>query len=289
MIALMPHGSCFLWDPWLTSLHVVGDSLVLVAYFSIPLLLLLNRQYIAVQMRPVLLLFAAFIFSCGVGHGMRLWNIWHANYWLEGGWSWVTATVSLYTAWQLKGLVPQMLNTHNDLIATRELIEQDPLTGIANRRGLEASLAALSHQPEIAHTLVLIDLDGFKDINDTYGHLVGDQLLRTVAEILSGHIRTVDLAARLGGDEFALLLVGCIPLEAETKVELVRQQIADIQLPDLAPSTGPLVSASIGMSELNLDQGLVHSYQQADTALYKAKQGGKNQIQVALASQTVAE
>jgi diguanylate cyclase (GGDEF)-like protein len=282
MIALMPHGSCFLWDPWLTSLHVISDGLITVAYFSIPLLLLLNRQHIDAQIRPVLLLFAAFIFSCGIGHGIRVWNVWHANYWIEGFWTWVTATVSLLTAWQLKGLVPRLLSTHKDLIITRGLAEQDPLTGIANRRGLEASLSALAHQPGMTHTLILIDLDGFKAINDTYGHSAGDRLLRAVAEVLRHHIRTVDLAARMGGDEFALLMVGCAPLEAREKVERVRESIQQIHLPDLSyPTTCPLVSASIGMSELSLDQGLAYSYEQADAALYIAKHSGKNQVQVA--------
>ncbi len=283
MIALMPHGSCFLWNPWLTSLHVVSDSLVLVAYFSIPLLLFLNRQHIDAQIRPVLLLFAAFIFSCGIGHGLSVWNIWHANYWVEGLWTWVTATISLYTAWQLKALVPTLLSTHKDLVATRELIEQDPLTGIANRRGLETALAALTYQPaSVLHTLVLIDLDGFKDINDSFGHLVGDQLLQAVADVLGRHIRTLDLAARIGGDEFALLMVGCAPAEALAKAETIRREIQHIRLPDLPrPDDTPLVSASIGLSQFEVGQELTDSYQQADTALYAAKQGGKNQIRVA--------
>lgn len=290
MIALMPHGTCFLWNPWLTALHVVSDSLVLLAYFSIPLLLFLNRQYIEAQIRPVLLLFAAFIFSCGIGHGLSVWNIWHANYWVEGLWTWVTATISLYTAWQLKAVVPQFLNTHKDLVAThkdlvatRELIEQDPLTGIANRRGLETALAALTYpSADVVHTLVLIDLDGFKDINDTFGHLAGDQLLQTVADVLDRHIRTLDLAARIGGDEFALLMVGCTPEEALTKAETIRQEIQHIRLPDLPhPDDHPLVSASIGLSQFEAGSKLTDSYQEADVALYAAKQGGKNQIRVA--------
>ncbi len=283
MVALMPHGSCFLWNPWLTSLHAVSDGLVLVAYFSIPLLLFLNRQHIDAQIRPVLLLFAAFIFSCGIGHGLNVWNIWHANYWVEGLWTWVTATISLCTAWHLKSRVPQLLNTHKDLVATRELIEQDPLTGIANRRGLETALAALTYQPTgMVHTLVLIDLDGFKEINDTFGHLAGDQMLQAVADVLNRHIRTLDLAARIGGDEFALLMVGCTPEEALAKTETIRQEIQHIRLPDLPRrDDAPLVSASIGLSQFEAGQGLTYSYQQADAALYAAKQGGKNQIRVA--------
>lgn len=283
MIALMPHGSCFLWDPQLTSLHVASDLAVAVAYFSIPLLLLLNRQHIDTQIRPVLLLFAAFIFSCGIGHGLRIWNIWHTQYWLEGGWTWVTAVISLYTAWELRALVPQLLNTHKDLVTIRALVEQDPLTGIANRRGLEAALTALAYQAgAVEHTLMLLDLDGFKAINDTYGHSAGDQLLQAVAEVLNRQIRATDLAARIGGDEFALLMVGCLPEEALDKAEVIRQEILQITMPQIASASPcPMVSASIGLSGFTADRGLTHSYQQADAALYAAKYNGKNQIKVA--------
>lgn len=283
MLALMPHGSCFLWDPWLTSLHAISDGGVLAAYFSIPLLLLLNRQHIDAQIRPVLVLFAAFIFSCGIGHGLRVWNIWHADYWLEGGWSLVTATVSLYTAWRLTELVPQLLNTHRDLVITRQVAEHDPLTGIANRRGLEVATAALSYQPKgTDHSLILVDLDGFKAINDTYGHGAGDRLLQAVAKVLHGQIRAIDLAARIGGDEFVLLMVGCAPEEAREKVETIRQEIQKISLPDLALGPDcPFISASFGISNFEPDRGLTHSYQQADAALYRAKRSGKNQVEIA--------
>ncbi|MBE9159512.1 GGDEF domain-containing protein [Nodosilinea sp. LEGE 06152] len=289
MLALMPHGSCFLWDPWLTSLHAISDGGVLVAYFSIPLMLLLNRQHIDAQIRPVLLLFAAFIFSCGIGHGLRVWNIWHASYWLEGGWSLLTATVSLYTAWRLKELVPQLLNTHRDLVSIRRVAEHDPLTGIANRRGLEAALTALSYQPSsVTHSLVLVDLDGFKAINDTYGHGVGDQLLQAVARVLHSQIRAIDLAARIGGDEFVLLMVGCTPQEARDKVETIRQEIQKVSLADLPPGPNyPLISASFGISSFDCDRGLTFSYQQADAALYRAKHSGKNQVEIA--TSTVAQ
>jgi diguanylate cyclase (GGDEF)-like protein len=105
-------------------------------------------------------------------------------------------------------------------VKTRELASQDPLTGIANRRGLEAALDSLTYSAEaVKHTLILIDLDGFKAINDTYGHTTGDRLLQTVAQVLREQIRAIDLAARLGGDEFALLMVGCPPQEAWIKLK----------------------------------------------------------------------
>jgi diguanylate cyclase (GGDEF)-like protein len=260
----------------------MSDGGVLVAYFSIPLLLLFNRRHIDAQMRPVLVLFAAFIFSCGIGHGLRVWNIWHADYWLEGGWSLVTATVSLYTAWRLIALMPQWLNTHRDLVTTRKVAEHDPLTGIANRRGLEAALTALSYQPNVVHSLILVDLDGFKAVNDTYGHGVGDRLLQSVAEVLHSQVRAIDLAARIGGDEFVLLMVGCTPEEAREKVETIRQEIQKIYLSDLAPGPDyPIISASFGISNFDPNQTLSYSYQRADAALYTAKHSGKNQVEIA--------
>ena len=289
-IGLMPHGSCFLWDPWLTSLHVASDIGVSIAYFSIPGLLYLSRQHIEAGMRPLLLLFAAFILSCGIGHSLDIWNIWHANYWLEGGWTAITAGISLYTALELKRVVPTLLSTQQQLITTQAMLLKDPLTGIANRRGLEVAIAELPCQKGnqlLKHSLVLLDLDGFKQVNDRYGHMVGDALLRAVAEVLDSHTRSIDLAARLGGDEFALLLVGCSTVEARAIAEKLCQAIREIPLFELSEEQldSPLeidantgISVSIGISEISAKQSFNQAYKNADVALYRAKQNGKNQV-----------
>jgi diguanylate cyclase (GGDEF)-like protein len=282
MIALMPHGSCFFWDPGLTSLHVISDTMVAVAYFSIPIILYKNHHYAAEPIRPILYLFCAFILSCGVGHFLQAWNIWHADYWLEGIWTWLTGAISLYTAWEMKQLIPRFLTTQQDLATTRALIQQDSLTGLANRRGLMTAINSLptsSGQNSLKHTLAIIDLDGFKGINDTHGHAAGDALLKAVANLLRTKIRSIDSAIRLGGDEFALLLVGCAAHEALNLTENLLQDISKIQLPDLPiASDQPLISASIGVTELPPDNDLDISYKQADQALYEAKRNGKNQI-----------
>lgn len=285
MFALMPHGSCFLWDPWLTALHVISDWMIVLAYSSIPLMLYLGRAQISAPMRPILMLFAAFILSCGIGHSVRIWNIWHTAYWFEGGWSWLTGTISLYTAWQLKGLLPSLLSTQKDLETVREMATQDHLTGIANRRGLEATLQGLPASktiPLVEHSLAMIDLDGFKRVNDTYGHQAGDTLLRAVATVMTEQIRSVDLAVRMGGDEFALLLV-CCPLQEGTAIaERVRQAISAIAICDLdhpypSPTGRPIASASIGITQLLPGESLDQCYQRADQALYQSKDNGKNQ------------
>lgn len=293
IIGLMPHGSCFLWDPWLTSLHVISDLGVAIAYFSIPLLIYLSRHHIEAPMRPLLLLFAAFILSCGVGHSLKIWNIWHASYWLEGGWTALTAAISLYTALQLRLLVPNMLSTQQQLVTTQAMLLKDPLTGIANRRGLETAIETLPGQrgsQPLRHSLILLDLDGFKQVNDRHGHLTGDTLLKAVADVLETQTRSIDLAVRLGGDEFALLMVGCSMAEAQAIAEKLRQAIQRIRLPEVIQvNTGPLISVSIGISEINPQQPFKQAYREADAALYQAKHGGKNQVVIHLGATQLAQ
>ncbi|MBD2258483.1 GGDEF domain-containing protein [Pseudanabaena sp. FACHB-2040] len=283
LVSTMPHGSCFLWNPWLTSLHALADGGIAVAYFSIPVLLYIYREHAATAARPLLLLFAAFILSCGVGHVLSAWNIWHANYWIEGSWKWVTLSISSYTVWQLRSTIPQLLATHKDLEITRELLERDPLTGVANRRGLESAYERVKvyygSQP-LNHALMLLDLDGFKQVNDTYGHHVGDMLLQKVAAALCDRTRSLDTVARLGGDEFAVLLAGCSGAGAKLIADEIRQVIATLQLPELPADFQ--VTVSIGISEFRADADLEPSYVQADGALYQAKGNGKNQVSLAL-------
>ncbi|MBD0335098.1 MAG: GGDEF domain-containing protein [Cyanobacteria bacterium Co-bin13] len=283
LIVTMPHGSCFLWNPWLTSLHALADVGTALAYFSIPVLLYVYREQAATAARPLLLLFAAFILSCGIGHVLSVWNIWHANYWIEGSWKWVTMSVSGYTAWQLRSTIPQLLTTHKDLELTRELLERDPLTGIANRRGLESAYERVKtyygSQP-LAHSLMLLDLDGFKQVNDTYGHHTGDVLLQKVAAALCDRTRSLDTVARLGGDEFAVLLAGCSLAGARLIADEIRRVVATLQLPDLPADFQ--ITVSIGISEFQAGMDLEPSYRQADKALYQAKENGKNQVALAL-------
>ncbi|WP_449271853.1 GGDEF domain-containing protein [Halomicronema hongdechloris] len=281
----MPHGSCFFWDPWLTALHVVADAGVALAYFSIPLLLFLYRDRAAATTQPLLLLFAAFILSCGLGHGFRIWNIWHAHYWLEGSWMMVTAMISLYTAWELKQVMPLLLSTQKDLLDTQQLLEKDDLTGVANRRGLETAFQRLvlqSVEPELDHALLLLDLDDFKQVNDTYGHGVGDLLLRLVAEKLCDRTRSLDTVVRLGGDEFAILLAGCSLAGANLIAQDIRRAMTSIRLPmqEQEPSQRFQVTASIGIAPIQPVMPLGQCYDQADQALYQAKRRGKNQIAI---------
>jgi len=288
MPALMPHGSCFLWDPWLTGLHVVSDGAVVIAYLSIPVMLYLGRHRATPQVQPVLLMFAAFILSCGIGHLLRIWNIWHANYWLEGSWSALTGAVSLLTAWHLRHLIHDFLGLHHTLAATQALVEQDPLTGIANRRGLATALQRLrdSDAPgaiNTDHMLLVIDLDGFKQVNDTCGHQTGDHLLQEVAQVLTHAVRIDDVPARLGGDEFAMILTHCAVAEGEAIAARILAAIRTLKvncgrLTCDQPSPDPMMGASIGLTQLSAQEPLEVAVHRADLALYQAKAQGKNRV-----------
>ena len=106
----IPHGHCYLWKPELVGLHIVSDALIALAYYSIPVTLtyfVAKRQ--DVPFNWIFLLFGAFIVSCGTGHVMDIWTLWHPNYWLSGFVKAFTAVVSIYTAFELVSLLPQSL------------------------------------------------------------------------------------------------------------------------------------------------------------------------------------
>jgi diguanylate cyclase (GGDEF)-like protein/PAS domain S-box-containing protein len=106
----VPHGHCYLWNPYLVGLHIVGDLLIALAYYSIPVMLFYfvqKRQDVPFQ--GIFLLFGAFIVSCGTTHLIEIWTLWHPAYWLSGGLKIITAAVSLYTASELFDLIPKAL------------------------------------------------------------------------------------------------------------------------------------------------------------------------------------
>ncbi len=157
----------------------------------------------------------------------------------------------------------------------------DPLTGLANRvlfeERLAASLAAASDADH--HTaVVFLDLDDFKTINDSLGHAIGDELLRSVAGRIAGALRPGDVASRQGGDEFAILLT---EVADERAALAVAERIADVLRPEFAVGDRDLtVSASLG---LVLDPGsssVEDLVRNADIAMYAAKENGKGNIRV---------
>ena len=163
-----------------------------------------------------------------------------------------------------------------------EMASEDSLTKLANRRKFNEifeKLHRLYKNGVNKLTLILIDIDDFKQVNDDFGHLVGDQVLVRIAEILRGELRSSDVVTRWGGEEFALLLTD-VTIE---NAKQIAQKICEVTREDsvLMGLLGRQLTVSIGVGELNSlesQDGLVHK---VDNALYEAKRTGKNQVVIA--------
>jgi diguanylate cyclase (GGDEF)-like protein len=163
--------------------------------------------------------------------------------------------------------------------AMERLAQTDALTGLANRRHFDAQLTRLLVQAELTGdeaSLVLIDIDHFKRVNDRHSHVVGDGVLRVLGREIARHSRVSDLAARIGGEEFAVLLPHTGYFEAFAVAERLRSSVAGLDLSQLAPRLRVTVSAGVASStESTRAEGLLAA---ADGALYAAKRGGRNRV-----------
>ena len=121
----MPHGYCYLWNAKLVWLHVISDSLIALAYLSIPVTLVyFIRKRRDVPFNWVFVCFGAFILACGGTHLMEVWTLWHASYWLSGALKAVTAVASVGTAILLVRLIPQALALPSPEALRREIVER---------------------------------------------------------------------------------------------------------------------------------------------------------------------
>ncbi|PYC27457.1 GGDEF domain-containing protein [Aquipseudomonas alcaligenes] len=159
------------------------------------------------------------------------------------------------------------------------LATTDMLTGLPNRRGFDllAGQALQEAQRELSPlSALLIDLDHFKQLNDTHGHLAGDQVLRGFAHSLQGNLRQSDIICRWGGEEFILLLKGTGSSTARQLAEKIRQQTEE----QLFQFNGVnlRITTSIGLTELQGEDSLDRLIARADRALYRAKQSGRNRV-----------
>jgi diguanylate cyclase (GGDEF)-like protein len=155
--------------------------------------------------------------------------------------------------------------------------ETDYLTQLPNRSHIHSRFDSIAkHNKDLC--VVLADIDNFKSINDTYGHLVGDDVLRIVAEQLSHSLRKVDVIGRWGGEEFIMLLPETSAEQALIIVERIRENIAAISFPITTTSGTFSTTISFGICQLPLKNNAINDYiAAADQALYKAKSNGKNQ------------
>jgi diguanylate cyclase (GGDEF)-like protein len=177
----------------------------------------------------------------------------------------------------------QVVSTlNNRLVAAEEQLFNarleamtDPLTGIGNRRGFDLALAAhVGHADPLVPTLLaLFDVDGFKAINDNFGHPKGDELLRLVARSISESLRQGDVVARIGGDEFAVIATGLPLVQGSARFKTIIRNVAAA-----TRSEGLHVSLSCGVSECSAGDTPATLFHRSDTALTEAKGQGKNRV-----------
>jgi diguanylate cyclase (GGDEF)-like protein len=187
---------------------------------------------------------------------------------------------------ELQALYQQLRAAHQELAQLNaELVEAnralaqaaltDGLTGLKNHRAFQESLHSLVQMAERHRqplSLIMLDIDHFKQFNDRFGHPAGDELLKQVAEVLRQSARAYDVVARYGGEEFALLLPNTTLEQAVQVAERIRTQISQIQNPH-AP-----VSASLGVASYRMGTPPATLLYEADAALYRAKHNGRNQV-----------
>jgi len=150
----------------------------------------------------------------------------------------------------------------------------DPLTGLANRRKLREYFQTLPQ--DLPSLFLMLDIDHFKKINDTYGHDAGDEVLIKIADLLKASVRDTDMVARLGGEEFCIILANTTTKQGIKLAEHIRQKIETTVFP--SPHGNIQVTMSIGVAERQLDEAINHWLKRADQALYHAKNNGRNQV-----------
>ena len=177
---------------------------------------------------------------------------------------------------QNKKLIDQV---EEQALYMNQLAMTDQLTGLYNRHylmeyGPKAVSECIRHQQQL--TLMVVDVDHFKKVNDTYGHSVGDKVLIAVGVILNDVSRDEDVATRFGGEEFVILLRHCSQADAVKKAEKLRQDLEQLK------PEGITVTASFGIASVDNDKQ--HDFDAlftaADTAVYRAKENGRNQVQI---------
>ena len=236
-------------------------------FFCLPVL------YAATQLRPAGALLVTIAALAGestvvlllLPHGQAVTDLFH-----------VGTTLALISMVLIRAGV-----VHDRLVARlRQQAAIDPLTGLVTRRVLdEATRSAMNGaDTDVGTSLVLIDVDEFKAVNDTYGHVVGDDVLSHIAGLLAGASRVQDVVARMGGDEFAVLMPGCGQDVAERRAD---QFVALVRDTPLTLADGVRVALSVSAGVANVSRHEAHPrtlYADADAALYAAKHAGRGRV-----------
>ncbi len=166
---------------------------------------------------------------------------------------------------------------------TQRSTRVDGLTGLLNHTAAKSQLKAMVRRmlPQAALTVVMIDIDHFKSVNDSYGHPVGDQVIRGLAWLLKGRLRSTHLIGRYGGEEFLIALPDVSPEQATAVIDRIREDFSS--LPHAHPSGALFATFSAGMATQQESQSAEELTEAADNALLDAKRLGRNRVETSRA------
>jgi diguanylate cyclase (GGDEF)-like protein/PAS domain S-box-containing protein len=191
--------------------------------------------------------------------------------------SWIELSLNPLGPQLLLGVIDDVTERKRSVAAAQQLAMSDPLTGLLNRRGLEAAVArefTAGSASRGALAMLAIDLDRFKEVNDTLGHEAGDKVLHHVGRVIAATVRRSDLVGRLGGDEFLAVLVGVGP--PQQALQIAQDIIARLQLPIDLQGNPVRIGASIGIAMSSGDEDSPAALlRRADAAMYASKQAGR--------------
>ena len=194
-------------------------------------------------------------------------------------------TVNTQLSMHLSATIEQADQLQTDVEILKQEVSVDHLTRLFNRRWLEPMLEQVVEQARAEDRpvcMLMLDVDRFKRFNDTYGHVLGDQVLKLVASTIQGNILDTDMAARYGGEEFAVLMPGTLLTQACRRAETIRARMAARQVTNR--NTGKVlgqITLSIGVATLNETESAADFINRADLALYAAKEKGRNRVEMA--------
>ena len=177
----------------------------------------------------------------------------------------------------------RILETQAELLTARNALAHeathDPLTGILNRRAIETALSRELSREQRLHeglTVSICDIDNFKKINDTYGHMAGDEVLCGIVRLLETRLRAYDHLGRFGGEEFLVITPGVTQDQANKLYERLRAAVSDNPISTKAGSVS--ITISIGVRAVNGNETMDELITAADSALYRAKREGRNRV-----------
>ncbi len=260
----------------LTPLYQAANLLALLAALSIVVSTLAAAWRGSRAARFVLVAWMPMVVLAGLSAAQYLFGIWQ-DVPLGASYLGTTALAGITLA---LALADQTWHRQRELDAARHAAQTDALSGALNRRALESRLAAAFEDAKRRmHPLsvLFIDLDHFKSINDRYGHAVGDRCLRAIIEPIQAELRASDVLGRWGGEEFVVMLPGAASADARRVAERIRERIESLSIDSEA---GPVaLTASIGVScHVAIMKGAEDLVAAADRALYGAKRAGRNRV-----------